>query len=191
MSWSETLNSLQFQSLIKLNIVQAPEAVFTTLYFLRKLRIGTISNSFIIHPAGKACQGRTLVDWTTCKLLWNSFFVNTALGNCGKFYFPFKFEYQMWVQIYQKLKIDRNLIYHLSNWSNRNTDKPTDIWNRPNLNEYRLISEKLRLNYLFILKCICNVSVSTIFYYIYLQTYCLNVTQQVHDLQNLAMRMIN
>ncbi len=138
-------------------------------------------------PGWTGLPGTTLVDWTTCKLLWNSFFVNTALGNSDKFYFTFKFEYQMWVQIHQKFKIDWNLIYH---WSNQNTDKPIDIWNKPNLNEYRLISEKQRLNYLFILKCICNVSVSAIFYHIYLQTYCLNVTQQVHDLQNLAMRML-
>jgi hypothetical protein len=33
------------------------------------------------------------------------------LGNCNKFYFTFEFEYQMWVQIFHKIRIP---ICHLS-----------------------------------------------------------------------------
>ncbi len=35
------------------------------------------------------------------------------LGNCKKIYFTFEFEYQTWVQIFQKFKKDRIPICHL------------------------------------------------------------------------------
>jgi hypothetical protein len=51
--------------------------------------------------------------------------------------------------------------------TNLNTNKPIDIRIRPNINEYKLIGEKLRSNYLLILVSIHNFSVSIIFYRIY------------------------
>jgi hypothetical protein len=46
------------------------------------------------------------------------------LGNCNKFYFTFKFEVHLQVQIYQIFERDRIPICYLSNKSNLNTDKP-------------------------------------------------------------------
>ncbi len=49
------------------------------------------------------------------------------LGNCDKFYFTFKFEVRMCVQIDQIFEKDRMPICPLSNKSNLNTDKPKDF----------------------------------------------------------------
>jgi hypothetical protein len=62
---------------------------------------------------------------------WMIYGTVSRVGNCNKFYFTFKFEYQMWVQIYQKFEKDWIPISHLSNWSN-----PKDIRNRPYKNAY-------------------------------------------------------
>ncbi len=51
----------------------------------------------------------------------------SQIGNSDKFYFTFKFEVQMRVQIYQIFKSDRIRICHLSNKSILNTDKPNSF----------------------------------------------------------------
>jgi hypothetical protein len=45
------------------------------------------------------------------------------VGSCDKFYFAFKFEVWMWVQIYQIFEGDWIPFCHSSNYSNLNTDK--------------------------------------------------------------------
>jgi hypothetical protein len=49
------------------------------------------------------------------------------VGNFAKFYFTFKFEVKMSVQIVQIFGRDQIPICHLSNKSNPNTDKPKDF----------------------------------------------------------------
>ncbi len=60
-------------------------------------------------------------------LCCNARLIMLSIFNCDKFYFTFKFEYRMWVWIYQKFKKDWVLICHLSNKSNPNTNKWIDI----------------------------------------------------------------
>ncbi len=91
----------------------------------------------------------------------------------------------------KKFEKDQIPIRHLSNQLNPNTNKLKHSQIRPNINEYQHISEKLRLNYSKILVSNHHFSVSIIFYCIYMQIYFLNVTQQVQNLQNVAMKMIN
>jgi hypothetical protein len=59
-----------------------------------------------------------------------------GVSNCYKFYFTYKFEVQMWVQIYQIFERYRISICYLSNKSNLNTDKPKDFLIRPNIYKY-------------------------------------------------------
>jgi hypothetical protein len=59
----------------------APGAVFTTLHFLRNLRMGTISESGLQHYSGKAWQRRTLqLIWGIRKLVKNNVLCTWPLG---------------------------------------------------------------------------------------------------------------
>jgi len=99
------------------------------------------------------------------------------LSSCDKFYFTFEFKVQMWDWIYQIFKRDQIPICHLSNKLNLITDKPKYFQIRPNINEISKSVKKLRSNYSLILVSNCNCSVNIVFYHIYLQIYCSNVTQ--------------
>ncbi len=51
----------------------------------------------------------------SCYTISMLFLEGKILGNCDKFYFTFKFKYQMWVQIFQKFEKDQIPICHWSN----------------------------------------------------------------------------
>jgi hypothetical protein len=80
--------------------------------------------------------------WCCVKISWSvghQYFFR-QVGNCDNFYFTFKFEVRMRVQIL--LERDQISICHLINNLNPKTDKPKDYRIRPNIEIYTNTSDK-------------------------------------------------